>query len=283
MIELTNEVISDECFSNETFRFTSGWQDFGRIERCTFTDCAIEFEGDARCKTKFQIIDCVGVGTSIRTLGPSVVGVRIWGGKFEQLDDGEPCIAVDHNACDEWIIYDVALVRLGHIGVRIRSSGVHVELCNFENKLHAAALAHPHIAVEPYGAFAGGLVDIVGNRFAGEVGSGAAGPPAYNVRLGPETPTTGTMTGIHLRDNRHNRRNGGPSATGGVGAVLITKDIKESSIRDRFQEFGGPLITRTALGGGPRDNVFDSIIDSAKHTAGIFDASGAAANGWTVR
>jgi hypothetical protein len=216
---------------------------------------------------------------AIKTAGPSVVGTRIINCEFAETAGG---VGIVHRACDNWIIGDNSkFVRVAGIGIECHSSGVTIRDARFESK-PANYTALPHIRIEGEGPFAGGLCEVTGCRFGGEVAVDADGPPAFAIQLGPSEPTTGTMTGIMISRNRFIRRGGGPTETSGRGAIRLTKAVKECVIMaNHFQEHFGPLIQEDQVQGNPRDNYFTANpIDTVKHTAGIFSGT---ADGWILQ
>ncbi len=139
---------------------------------------------------------------------------------------------------------------------------------------------------DPDNKFAGGLSEVTGCRFGGEVGAETVGPPDFAIRLGPAEPVPGTMTGILISRNRFLRRSDkkGPTEHSGRGAIRITKHVKERVVMgNHFMKHFGPLIQEDQEGephGNLRDNYFvANAIDTAKPFPGIFSGT---AHGWMI-
>lgn len=224
---------------------------------------------------------------AVRTSGESVVKAKFTECMFNRCNGA---ISVGHAACDLWLIDHCYIVRCKREGLAIKSSGVDCRFTNFENKFDAAARAYPHVTIEPDDEdFDGGLSRLFYNRFGSEVGTGG-GPPEYNVRLGPSSATTGTMSGITMRDNHHGRRNGGPLAAdendpgSSIAAVYITKDVHSTLIDDWFQAdtytFGTALVLNASSGGSPETNILRARVnETALDTVPKFSGT---STGWTV-
>jgi hypothetical protein len=290
--------------SDEHYTFvTSSGQRAYVFENLYFHKGGVLLEGNGH-----NVIDFLSCGFTaipdyaIKTAGSSVVGVRILNCEFAETAGG---VGILHNACDLWIIGDNSkFVRLSGLGVECHSSGVSIRDAQFESKQskgvphppmgentrdvqiqseEATATSYPHIRIEGAGDFAGGICEIIGCRFGGEVAQDADGPPEFAIQLGPSEPASGTMTGIFISRNRFLRRGaGGPNTTSGHGAIRLTKAVKECVvIGNHFQEHAGPLVCEDYPGGNPRDNYFTAnAIDHAKHHAGIFSRTG---DGWIIQ
>jgi hypothetical protein len=214
-------------------------------------------------------------------------------------------VGILHKACDNWIIGDnTKFVRLSGIGVECHSSGVTIRDARFEGKLGVQGQLssnQPYISIEPdditdpQKKFAGGLSEVTGCRFGGEVGAGTVGPPDFAIRLGPAKPISGTMKGILISRNRFLRKSDpqGPTEQSGRGAIRITKHVQECVVMgNHFLQHFGPLIQEDAPekdgkpDGNPRENYFvANAIDTGERNIGeperpfpgIFSG---AAHGW---
>jgi hypothetical protein len=222
---------------------------------------------------------------AISTEGPRVVGVRVLNCQFAETDRG---IGVLHNACDNWIIGDNStFVRMQGVGVDIRSSGVTVRDARFEDKLRGGVLS-PYIRIKGISGkdtFAGGLSEITGCRFGGEVGkesdeagseepdengsSGSEdgrerngklldGPPRHAIELGPNNPAAKPIVGVLITRNRFLGRTkpegkefedevGGPTETSAVHAISLQAPVRHTVVAENhFHRYFSALIEETS-------------------------------------
>jgi hypothetical protein len=196
---------------------------------------------------------------AIKTLGPRVVGVRILNCQFVQTDRG---VGVLHNACDNWIIGDNStFVRMRGVGVEIRSSGVTVRDARFEDKLKGAG-ASPYIRIKGAGDFAGGLSEITGCRFGGEVGKDPVshealdGPPRHPIEFGAaDVP----IVGIMITRNRFLGRTagGGPTDNSARHAISLAAPVQHTIVaHNHFRRYSGALIENTVGLAKSHSNLF---------------------------
>lgn len=266
---------------NRAFTLGTGWGS-KTFTGLFFDRAGVGLEGDVRGGITFS--NCFFDSTpswAIEFLGMSVVDGLIEKCKFNRCLGG---IGILYQACDLWRIQSCRFVRMGNSGVYIKSSGVAVDDCNFENTDGDVANSNlnPYIVIEP-GArddglsgsslFAGGLCSVTNCRFGDEVGTGN-GPPRESIRLGPEDPTTGTMTGINVVGNYFRGANSPyPDSDHANNAILVTKDVARSNfMRNDFEVFNSYLLNITASGGSPRHNTWQASVHSS-HAAGVFSGT----------
>jgi hypothetical protein len=214
---------------------------------------------------------------AISTAGPTVVGVRILNCQFAETDRG---IGVLHNACDNWIIGDNSIfVRMQGVGIDIRSSGVTVRDARFEDKLRGGG-SSPYIrikGIQGKDTFAGGLSEITGCRFGGEVGKERDGtesdgseneteingqlldgPPRHAIELGPNDPAPKPIVGVLITRNRFLGRTkpagkkfedeeGGPTEKSAVHAISLQAPLRHTVVAENhFHRYFSALIEETS-------------------------------------
>ncbi len=234
-----------------------------------------------------------------------MVGVRVLNCQFLETDHG---VGVLHNACDNWTIGDNSrFVRMRGVGVEISSSGVSVRDARFEDKLIGAG-SRPYIRIRGLGGFDGGLSEITGCRFGGEVGldfdTGAEldGPPRAAIEVGPNTETVNKdapLVAVVITRNRFlgrgrsttaakQGRRGGPTETSAKHAISLKAPVRQTVVAENhFRRYFDELIEETKIAGPKsKENLFVGNAVERKDTPdgrpypGLISGDGASWDTW---
>jgi hypothetical protein len=256
----------------ENLIFRGGGVTIGELNRSVggmteFRSCVFTEMFDEETKPK-------RVKWAISTASRLVVGVRVLGCQFLQTDSG---VGVLHSGCDNWIIGDNStFVRMRGVGVEIHSSGVTVRDARFEDKLSGGGPS-PYIRVTGTVGFDGGLSEITGCRFGGEVGEELEapedpenpaeppndeqlldGPPRHAIELGPNDPSDVPIAGVMITRNRFLGRTrpdrkefpnavGGPTPTSAAHAISLQAPVRHTIVaHNHFHRYFKALVEETS-------------------------------------
>lgn len=253
------------------FRLGTGW---GAKEICKlfFNKCGVEIQQQVRSPS--SVHDCKFDSTpdyAIKSPDEGVVGLYFYENWFNRCTGG---IGILGKSSDNISIYRNHMTRLAGYGVRALTSGVRIDNNFFENK--SSLNRDPHIAVEPDGAFSGGISRIERNRFGLELGNGD-GPPDYTIRIGPEEPTTGTMSEVHIHNNEFRGTPSGGLTPGQrpIHAIRCTKAINKCTwIGNYFDYHESYLVQFDGLTTTTYNNNYWLNTVGNEHVAGIFSVDG---------
>lgn len=250
-------ITMDNALENYIFRVVAGdGQRPIQFEKLIFHKGGIEYESGSR--RHHAIRDCVFSNMpewGVHTLGISVIDVRIENCLFTEGVGG---INIAHEQCDTWVIRHCEFIRNTGIDLKIQTSGVHIEHCDFEVKSTNPGNPFVQICNDASAVRPGNDIVFFACRFGNE-----ANPPRYCIVIGELASVTASATGaIWFLACLWRGANGQvPTADQGVAAFLINQAANQVHIIDpayftytRFIEEG--YATATAASANTRSNVF---------------------------
>lgn len=212
-------IFMDNVSENYIFRVVAGDGQRPTIfEKLILHKGGIEYESGAR---RFHAIrDCVFSNApewAVRTLGISVIDVRIEDCQFTECVGG---INIAYEQSDVWRISHCSFIRNSGVDLKIQTSGVHVEHCDFEVKQTNATNPFVQICNDSGAVRPGNDVIFHGCRFGNE-----ANPPRDCVVIGPLDSVSTSSTGSIWFDKCLWRGANGqtPSSTQGKNAFLLNQ------------------------------------------------------------
>jgi hypothetical protein len=184
-------ITMDNALENYIFRVIAGdGQRPVSFENLILHKGGIEYESGAR--RQHAIRSCVFENApewGVHTLGISVIDVRIEDCHFTEGVGG---INIANEQCDTWVIRQCEFVRNSGVDLKIQTSGVHVEHCDFEVKQTNPGNPFVQIASDGSGVRPGNDIVFFACRFGNE-----ANPPRSCIVIGPlggiSTASTGAI------------------------------------------------------------------------------------------